>query len=590
MEEFEDSGPPRFKGYLSVFCAMVVNLMIGSYYCYSNMNPYVAAYLRSFNPNVTSKDTLLILPIWLVNQSLFAIVGVRLSEKFGYVKVNLAAFVGYTLVNGLMIYVKNYWLFIIVYGFLPGITIGLGYLPSMYIAWTYFPKKKSMVTGVILFTAGISASILSPITTSIVNPDNMADYSTNPTVYNNVPSMFKFLFFYFGALTLVACGFQPEPYTSKTYQEKKQLEKEIEEYKKSLAPSAIPSGNISRGSRHMSRRMSVRNQVMTELDNKRIRIYHNEELKNDLNGVVDPQAAMLMAAIDTDKVVDLVQNKDNLENQVREQVKSMRNSIKLDAKSDQEQIEQIKEKLVETNIQNIYRTSTLLLSKECPSVRIGLKSKVYLQVAIMAFGCSIINYFLNSVWKDFYRSKFSVEDDKMALLLSMGGFSNSIARLVAGALLMRYTFKSIFLCLVCVVIFTCITVNFWATTYGAGAFYLLLVFGGIGTQVTIFPTMTTKVFGATTGPKIYPYVYLIFSIANITQYLILKVFSNWSVMFILFGACAVAALVVGINFNENPDWRGNIEQELFELQDNPTPKIPESKSRAEMEVYRQDKN
>ena len=139
----------------------------------------------------------------------------------------MIAFTGYTLVNLLMVYVKSYWLFIICYGFLPGITIGLGYLPSMYIAWTYFPKQKSMITGVILFTAGISASILSPITTYVVNPNSLPDYDTNPAVYNNVPSMFRFLFFYFAALTLVACAFQPQPFVSRDYQEKKLIDKEI---------------------------------------------------------------------------------------------------------------------------------------------------------------------------------------------------------------------------------------------------------------------------------------------------------------------------------------------------------------------------
>ena len=67
MDEIEEVKRSKNTGYIAVVCAMLGNLMIGSYYCYSNMNPYVAAYLRSFDPSITSKDTLVILPIWLIN-------------------------------------------------------------------------------------------------------------------------------------------------------------------------------------------------------------------------------------------------------------------------------------------------------------------------------------------------------------------------------------------------------------------------------------------------------------------------------------------------------------------------------------------
>ena len=46
-----------------------------------------------------------------------------------------------------------------------------------------------------------------------------------------------------------------------------------------------------------------------EMDPKAKRIYHNEELRQDLKGVVDPQTTMMMAHMDPDKVVDLVQHR-----------------------------------------------------------------------------------------------------------------------------------------------------------------------------------------------------------------------------------------------------------------------------------------
>jgi len=593
----EEDTIPQNKKIISVICAMLVNLMIGSYYAYSNINPYVAAYLKSFNPSITSKDTLLILPIWLVNQSIFSIIGVRLSEKLGYVKVNLIAYVGYTLVTFIMIFVTQYWQFIIVYGFLTGITIGLGYLPSMYIAWTYFPQSKSMITGVILFTAGISASILSPITTWIVNPDNLPDYSTNPLVYNNVPRMYTFLFLYFGVLTLVACILQPQPYLSKEYKEGKDLttnsaknsfyrkfsmvrqnsevpsqgapEDRIDAKSRSKGSSGrLPSGELNEkvelpnvaelgsGPLKEKARQSIKDAALKELDADTKRVYHLDQLKQDFRGVMDPQTAMLLGHMETDKVIDLVRHKSKTENAEidiaqEKQVNLKRGMSMEDAEAE---FELMMARAIHKTKQDIYRKSIKLRSTECPSVRMGLKSLVYLRIALMAFGCSIVNYFLNSVWKDFYKSKFYVSDDKMALLLSLGGVSNSLARLAAGALLLRVSFKKIYLGLVCTALFTSFTANIFINSYWAGAMYIMFVFAGIGTQVTIFPTVTTSVFGPAVGPKVYPFVYLIFSVSNITQYLTLKLCTNWTAMFYVFGSCALMGLAVGLTFDEKPDW------------------------------------
>lgn len=596
MDQMEEQTIPRPTAIRAVACAMAVNLLIGSYYAFSNMNPYIAEYLNSKGSHVQSKDTLVILPIWLIHQSLFSIVGVKLSEKIGYYNVNFIAFAGYTIVNGIMIFVENYWVFIIVYGMFTGITVGIGYLPSMYIAWTYFPKSKSVVTGVILFTAGISASIISPITTLIVNPDNKP--VNDPEVYNQVPTMFKFLFFFFGVITLVACGIQPKPFESTDYKERMQIKKEEEEARKSMLLVPKPANNLLTVPEPAppGGRMTITRKTLMDLDPKAVRVYHTAELQQDLKGVVDGQSAILMAHIDTEKVVDLVQHRNTIYDVLREQRKSIRMSIHQGEKEQRQELEQLKEKLIDTNRQTVYRKSVMLLAQECPSVRFGLKSQAFKSIACMAFGCSIVNYFLNSVWKDFYRTKFSVDDTSMALLLSFGGFSNSIARIVAGLLLQRVSFKPVFLVLACTAIFTSFTANLFVNSYGMGLFYLILVFGGIGTQVTIFPTVTTQVFGSGTGPKIYPFVYLCFSIANIAQYLVLQVFNNYSVMFFVFGSLGVAALLVGWRFEERPNWQQlSLEAELKELNTETKKPIemelkPESTSEDEMEVFTQKKN
>lgn len=553
--------PNKTTGVIAVLCAMLGTLMVGSYYSFSNMNPYIAAYLNSKHPEVTSKDTLLIMPIWLVHQSVFALVGVRLSERLGYNMVHRIAFSSFTLVNILMIFVENYWVFVFVYGSLTGLTIGLGYLPAMYISWTYFPEYKSLVTGVVLFTSGVSASILSPMATWIVNPEGRVDYSTNPDIYNRVPTLFKFLSCYFGTLTLISCTFQPKPFVSQAYVEKKQLDKDDEDYRKSFARSLLKSGKPSFAGSRMSRRMSLANKMLMDLDHKSIRIFHNEELKNDFKGVVDPESTMLMANIETDKVVDLVQHKNNLETLIAEERKSIRLSVKDNKELEEDRIEAFTNKIAETRKNTIYKKSVLLMSNDCPSVGHGLRSVTYRKLALMAFGSSIVNYFLNSVWKEFYKTKFEAPDDEMALLLSIGAFSNSSARLASGALLLKLPFKFMFLAQASIALFICLTIDTFLNNYTIGAMYLILAYCGIGAQVTIFPTIATKAFGSTTGPKLYPFLYMCFSLANIVQYFVLKIFTNWSLMFYVFAGFAIASIAIGLTFDENPNWREDTDDE-----------------------------
>lgn len=173
----------------------------------------------------------------------------------------------------------------------------------------------------------------------------------------------------------------------------------------------------------------------------------------------------------------------------------------------------------------------------------------------MAYSCSIYNYFMNSVWKQFYVTKIEVSDSQMSLILSYGAFANSIVRVMSGFALQRYDFKYVYLLLVCSTAFCCFTINFTLVNYVVGALYSMTVFGGIGVQVTIFPTVCTKVFGPVVGPKVFPFVFSFFSMANLTQYFMLKYTDDWGLMFVTYGVIACVGIGFGIIFNSSPDWR-----------------------------------
>ena len=69
-------------------------------------------------------------------------------------------------------FVHNYLLFFVLYAFMVGCGFGLIYMLPLKIAWLYYPKKKGMISGLILSCYSVGAIIWIIITTSIANPNN----------------------------------------------------------------------------------------------------------------------------------------------------------------------------------------------------------------------------------------------------------------------------------------------------------------------------------------------------------------------------------------------------------------------------------
>ena len=204
----------------SIISGMLFILCIGSYYSYGNINDVIYNYLKNNgNPQIKPQDCLIVQPIWLITQSISTALGMVLAGKIGFRAVNCIGFMSFALLNLILSYTTNYYALIYTYGVFGGVTCGLGYLMGIYIAWTYFPDKKGLVTGMILFSAGISASILSPMTTYIVNPNNNLKPS-DEEMYSRVPRMFRILSLYFGTLVLLAAIIQPAPLESKDLKSK----------------------------------------------------------------------------------------------------------------------------------------------------------------------------------------------------------------------------------------------------------------------------------------------------------------------------------------------------------------------------------
>jgi MFS family permease len=68
--------------------------------------------------------------------------------------------------------VKSFELFLVLYAGLYGMGYGIVYIIHMKLAWTFFPERKGMMSGIILMFYSIGAFLFIQLTSMIANPNN----------------------------------------------------------------------------------------------------------------------------------------------------------------------------------------------------------------------------------------------------------------------------------------------------------------------------------------------------------------------------------------------------------------------------------
>src|SRR3990167_1105929 len=451
--------------------------------------------------------------------------------------------------NALMIFVTDYWVYVIIYGVMNGIAIGFGYLPALYTAWTYFPDKKSLATGVILFCAGMSASIASPIVTMIVNPNKVK--SSDEEVVKRVPLLFTYLTIGYGVIALVSCTLQPPPFKSEKSKERAELRRKL---------TLVAAGPEKDQLQTRIRGMSVVTAFNNRITDRELAAAGKEYIvRRTMYSKVGEEDALMLGQMKLDQIEEMMSNTGiiNLEKNPEQDTSGFGRGT----------ADHLVENLLSTNEekppedfkQELYRLSQEIQESSCPSFRAGICSQTFLFLGMMSYCCAIYNYFLLNSWKELFKSSsfLGMPDDKLAFLLSVGAVANSTFRIFAGLLLLKFQFKTLYYILITCIIsgaFSFYKVTKWTGSEFVGSAYLFLGFAGLGTAVTIFPTACTKAFGTDVGSKIYPCIYLCFSIASLSSYMLIKYFKNFEDLFFYLGCIAVCGLTVSLFFNPEPNW------------------------------------
>ena len=166
------------KGILSIIASVIMNIICGSLYSWAGINGYFISYLKyKDSPSVEIKDGYFFSSIITFTSMCFSPLMTILDEKVGLKIISLLSTILVVLTNFLLYNSTNIYY---VYGcmVLFGIINAMNYMPLIKNCLLYFPHKKGLINGFVLFGYGTSSLIY----------NSFADYLINPTYQKINPS------------------------------------------------------------------------------------------------------------------------------------------------------------------------------------------------------------------------------------------------------------------------------------------------------------------------------------------------------------------------------------------------------------------
>ena len=158
----------HWKAYSTLCGGTVYMLFVGSMYITGNLQTYVESYFQ-----VSTNTASIILPtIYVMNSIGVASTG-KIIQSNAEPKVMIL--IGATLSLSLLAIatsMKSFWGFWFFYTSTWGTILGLTYLICFHHLWQWFPNHRGLASGIPMFGFGMGASVMDPITTALINPNN----------------------------------------------------------------------------------------------------------------------------------------------------------------------------------------------------------------------------------------------------------------------------------------------------------------------------------------------------------------------------------------------------------------------------------
>lgn len=185
----------NIKGALTIFGAILNNLVCGSLYSWPGLNLYYISYLRNHgSPTATKEDGYFFMPLITFTAMCTAPIATLIANKVGVKATTLFSLILAFLANLNLYFSSNIKM---IYGSMIcyGIINSLNFLPVLKNALLYFPNKKGLINGMVTFGFGTSSLIFNSLADYIINPNykkiNPSTHYFDDDVSNNVITYIK---------------------------------------------------------------------------------------------------------------------------------------------------------------------------------------------------------------------------------------------------------------------------------------------------------------------------------------------------------------------------------------------------------------
>ncbi len=162
--------PPGWSRWLIPPAALSIHLAIGQAYAWSVFKSPLETTLLAGNVNAGLFSSLPFqLGIIMLGLSA-ALFGTRVDARGPRwaMVVSSACFVSGFLISALGVYLGQFWLVVLGYGFVGGIGLGIGYISPVSTLIKWFPDRPGLATGIAIMGFGGGALIATPLTTQLL--------------------------------------------------------------------------------------------------------------------------------------------------------------------------------------------------------------------------------------------------------------------------------------------------------------------------------------------------------------------------------------------------------------------------------------
>ena len=219
------------KGVMCLIGGFLINLVAGILNSWGTFTIYITSYLHAHDSSVTLNTMFITFPVSIVFLStgfsnIHTVIGTLLYHKVG-ARITIA--ISGSVITACYIvcsFITDAYAFAVIYGMCVGFGSGCGSFTPVWPSWLYFPRRRGLATGIIMFGFGFGACIFGLAFTFLTNPSNekpdvVVKSGGNVThlfakhVADNVPWTLRYLAFMYAALTVLAVILVTDPTVSR---------------------------------------------------------------------------------------------------------------------------------------------------------------------------------------------------------------------------------------------------------------------------------------------------------------------------------------------------------------------------------------